>query len=102
MVPAARLGQGTRNDIAGFETQGFLERVDEDSRVTFDYRGIYEDVISIVRADDVRWTCALLARLSDEQWSAAFRAGGYAPEHAARYVKKIKEKISQGIALKGA
>ena len=95
-------GQGTRNDVAGFETQGFVERVDEDSRVTFDYRGIYKDVISIVRADDVRWTCALLARLSDEQWSDAFRAGGYAPEQAARYVKKLKEKIAQGIALKGA
>ncbi len=76
--------------------------MDEDSRVTFDYRGIYKDVINTVTPDDVRWTCALLARLSDRQWNDAFAAAGYAPEHAGRYVRKIKEKIAQGLALKTA
>jgi hypothetical protein len=41
----------------------------------------------------------LLARLSDQQWQDAFRAAGYTPEQAGRYVKKIKEKIAQGLAL---
>jgi hypothetical protein len=92
-------GQGTRNDIAGFEEQGFIRSVDENARVTFDYRGIYRDVIDTVTAEDVRWTCALLARLSDRQWADAFSAAGYSPELTARYVTKIKAKIAQGLAI---
>jgi len=33
---------------------------------------------------------------------SAFAAAGYAPEHARRYVSKIKEKIAQGLGLKTA
>ena len=92
-------GQGSRNDIVDFEAQGFIKRVDEGSRVEFDYRGIYRDVINSVTPEDVRWTCKLLARLSDQQWSDAFAAAGYSPEVSRRYVAKIKEKITQGLAL---
>jgi hypothetical protein len=92
-------GQGTRNDLTGFEEQGFIKQVDEQGRVTFHYRGIYRDVINTVTAADVRWACELLSRLSDRQWQDAFRAGGFAPEQTSRYVKKIKEKIEQGLTL---
>jgi hypothetical protein len=91
-------GQGTRNDLPGFEAQGFIKRVDGD-RVTFDYRGIYRDVINSVTPADVAWTSALLARLSDRQWDDAFRAGGYTPDERRRYIAKIKEKIDQGLGL---
>jgi hypothetical protein len=91
-------GQGTRNDLPGFEEQGFIVGVDERSRPEFDYRGIYRDVIETVTLADVRWTCALLSRLSDDQWQDAFRAGGYNPEQTARYVAKMKAKIAQGLA----
>ena len=40
-------GQGTRNDLPGFEEQGFIERMDE-KRIEFDYSGIYRDVINSV------------------------------------------------------
>jgi hypothetical protein len=93
-------GQGTRNDLPGFESQGFIRRVDG-TRVEFDYRGIYRDVIESVTPDDVRWTCRLLARLSDDQWRDAFRAGGYPPGQAARYITKIKGKVAQGLQLTG-
>jgi hypothetical protein len=91
-------GQGTRNDLAGFEQQGFITKVDGQD-LEFDYRGIYRDVIDTVTPADVRWTCTLFSRLSDRQWADAFRAGGYTDEQTARYVKKIKEKIAQGLAL---
>jgi hypothetical protein len=91
-------GQGTRNDLPGFEAQGFITAVDGD-RVDFDYRGIYRDVIDSVTPADVAWTSALMARLSDRQWDDAFRAGGYTPDERRRYILKIKEKISQGLAL---
>ncbi len=91
-------GQGTRNDLPGFEAQGFITAVDG-KRVEFDYRGIYRDVINSVTTADVAWTAALMARLSDRQWDDAFRAGGYAPDERRRYILKIKEKIGQGLAL---
>ena len=90
-------GQGTRNDLAGFEAQGFINGVDEDSRPRFDYRGIYRDVIDTVTLADVQWICALLSRLTDDQWRDAFRAGGYTPEQTARYIARIEAKIAQGL-----
>jgi hypothetical protein len=91
-------GQGTRNDLEGFEEQGFVVRVNGD-RVVFDYRGIYRDVIDSVTPADVAWTSALMSRLTDEQWNDAFRAGGYSTEARERYIRKIKEKLAQGRAL---
>ena len=91
-------GQGTRNDLTGFEAQGFIRRVDG-PRVEFDYRGIYRDVIDSVTPADVRWACDLLSRLSNDQWRDAFRAAGYNPDQTARYVTKLKAKIAQGLAL---
>jgi len=93
-------GQGTRNDLPGFEEQGFIKRIDGDS-VEFDYKGIYRDVISTVKPQQVRWACDRMSRLTDQQWQDAFRAGGYTPEQAARYTKKIKTKIAQGLQLTG-
>ena len=91
-------GQGTRNDLEGFEAQGFIRRIDE-SHITFDYRGIYRDILDNVGPDDVRWTCQLLSRLSERQWRDAFRAARYDDAHTTRYVRKIKQKIAQGLTL---
>ncbi len=96
-------GQGTRSDVADFETQGFITRIDRDrADVTFDYRGIYGDVIDTVVPDDVRWACERLSRLTDAQWRDAFRAAGYTPDQGARFTAKIKEKIAQGLQLAAA
>ena len=91
-------GQGTRNDLPGFERQKFIERIDGDS-VEFSYKGIYRDVVATVTPQHVRWACERLERLSDGQWSDAFRAGGYTADQAARYTTRIKEKIAQGLQL---
>jgi hypothetical protein len=92
-------GQGTRNDLPGFEEQGFIRSIDDRSRITFDYRGIYGDVIDSVTPADVRWACQLLSRVSERQWREAFRAAQYDEQQATRYISKIKEKIAQGLAL---
>jgi len=47
----------------------------------------------------VAWASTLLGRLSDKQWADAFRAGGYDPDDASRFIKKLKEKIEQGRSL---
>lgn len=90
--------QGSRNDIDGFESQGFIEKVAGD-RVSFHYRGIHGPLLNTVSPQDVVWTCTLMSRLSDAQWNDAFRAAGYSSEHSRRYVAKIKSKIAEGLSL---
>ena len=96
-------GQGSRNDLPGFEEQAFIKSIDaEKSRVEFHYRGIYRDVISTVKPADVRWACERLSQLTDAQWRDIFRAGGYTEADGARFTAKIKEKIAQGLQLTAA
>jgi hypothetical protein len=92
-------GQGTRNDLEGFESQEFITTVDDRFQPKFDYRGIYRDVLDTVTLNEVAWACRLLERVSERQWRDAFRAGGYDDERAARYIRKIKAKIAQGLEV---
>lgn len=94
-------GQGTRNDIEGFERQQFITAVDEEGRPKFDYRGIYRDVIETVTLEDVAWACGLLNRVTDQQWRDAFRAGSYDSRLTERFVTKIKSKIARGLEVSG-
>ena len=91
--------QGTKNNLADFEQQGFITKVEGD-RVEFDYRGRNRMLLNLITASDVIWTCELLARLPDGHWQAAFRAGHYSTEDSERFIRKIKDKIEQGLALK--
>ena len=97
-TPLRGLGQGSRNDIDGFEEQGFVRRVEGD-RVKFDYRGIHTRLVDTLTVDDVVWTCRLMARISDRQWRDAFRAAGYEEAVQLRFIAKLKSKIKQGLAL---
>jgi hypothetical protein len=88
---------GTRNDLEGFEAEGFISTV-EGNRVRFDYKGSWLEpqVVANVAPADVQWVCALLARLSPQQWSDAFRAGGYGAAEADRYIKRLRQKVAEG------
>jgi hypothetical protein len=91
--------QGTKNDLAGFERQGFITQVNG-QEVEFDYRGVNQALVDLVKVADVIWACERLAQLPDGHWQAAFGAGGYGPAEAERYIRKIKQKIAAGLALK--
>jgi hypothetical protein len=91
--------QGSKNDLEGFESQGFITKVDGD-HVEFDYRGMNEALLARVTVADVIWACERLAKIPDGHWQAAFKAGAYPQANADRYIKKIKDKIAQGLALK--
>ena len=97
-IPMRGFGQGTRNDLEGFESAGFIEKVREDE-VDFDFETIYGAVVDLVRPDDVKWAAEKLSRISDAQWNDAFRAADYEPEVRARYIRKIKAKIAEGLAV---
>jgi hypothetical protein len=88
---------GTRNELEDFEREPFIKQV-EGNRVTFHYAGGWREpqLIASVSPADVRWISDLLARLSSQQWRDAFRAGGFTDLEAARYIKRLREKVADG------
>jgi hypothetical protein len=89
---------GTRNNIEDFESQKLIRSVEGD-HVDFDYRSRHRILVGNVPPADVVWTCRLLNRLSDKQLDDAFRAGGFEKPIRDRYVRKIREKIQEGLDL---
>ncbi len=88
-----------RNWLEGFEKQPFITRVDG-TRVEFAYDGLQQELLSLIRPEDVQWAARLLARLTDGQWQDAFRAANYPPPVAERYIRRIKQKIEDGLAVR--
>jgi hypothetical protein len=92
---------GNRNDIDDFESQRFVLGVDR-GRVQFDYDARHKELLETITPADVVWICRILNRLTDKQWSDAFRAAAYPPDTADRYIRKIKSKIQEGLALESS
>ena len=89
-----------RGDIEVFEKTPFITGV-VNGRVKFDWRGRHDSLLDDITPADVRWICGRLQRLRDAQWRDAFRAGGYPSVDAERYIRRLKQKIAEGLALKG-
>ena len=66
----------------------------------FDYRGRHKALFDDITPADVRWICERLQRLTDSRWKDAFRAGGYPRAIADRFIRRMKQKIAEGLALK--
>jgi len=88
-----------RNDVHRFERSGFIRGVSSDGFVEFEYRGKSTELLRRITPADVGWASELLDRLSAKQWNDAFRAGGYPPETAARYITVLRNRIVQGREL---
>lgn len=87
-----------RGDVKVFEQTPFIKGV-AGGFVRFDYRGRHGKLVDHMTPDDVRWICERLQKLTDRQWDDAFRAGGYNPQIAARFIKRFKQKIAEGMAV---
>jgi hypothetical protein len=84
-----------KNDPAVFERQPFIGGV-EHGFVVFPYKGWHQELFrGRITPEDAAWAGELMARLSDAQWDAAFRAGGYDPAVAARFKATLKSRIEQ-------
>lgn len=92
--------EAPRNDIDVFEQTPFITGV-AGGRVRFDYRGRHRVLLDGITPADVRWICGRLDRLTDAQWRDAFRAGGYPDATAGRFIRRLKQKIAEGLALQG-
>jgi hypothetical protein len=87
-----------RGDPDVFEKTAFITGV-ANGEVQFNYAGRHGALFQHLRVEDVRWVCGLLNRLTDRQWRDAFRAGGYEGETADRFIRAMKARISEGLAL---
>ena len=87
-----------RGDIESFEKHPFVKQV-EGQFVDFAFKGRHQELLEGIRVSDVQWTCRRLQRLTDAQLTDAFRAGGFAPETTSRFVRRIREKVKEGLAL---
>jgi hypothetical protein len=97
-LPMRGLRQGSRNDLADFEEQGFIGGV-EGEQVQFVYRGIHQSLLDLLTASDVVWAAERMASVTDAQWDDVFRAAGYQVNERRRYIAKIRSKIGEGLKL---
>jgi hypothetical protein len=97
---SGRLIVHTKDDPEAFESEPFITGV-EDSLVSFGFRQSWRKPWGehFVKAADLRWICGLLRRLSDAQWRDAFRAGGFTDAEADRYIRRLQQKIADGLAV---
>ena len=91
--------EAPRGDVEVFERTPFIKGV-VDGKVRFDYRGRHKVLFEDITPADVRWLCDQLSQLTDRQWHDAFRAGGYGKPTADRFIRRLKQKIAEGLALK--
>jgi hypothetical protein len=85
-----------RGDPDIFERQAFITGV-RDGFVVFSYHGWHQELVRRrITPSDVHWASELIGGLRDEQWSDAFRAGGYEATVAARFVRRLQQKIADG------
>lgn len=88
-----------RGDIDVFEQTPFVKGV-ENGYVRFEYSGRHKELFERITPADVRWICTRLAALDDRQMRDAFRAAGYPDVIGARFVRRLEQKIAEGLALK--
>ena len=88
-----------RGDAEVFERTGFIRSV-ENGFVRFEYRGRHKALFQRIRPADVRWICERLSALTDQQLQDAFRAGGYPKVTADRFIRRLEQKIAEGLQLK--
>jgi hypothetical protein len=82
-----------------FETMPFILGVNN-GKVEFAFTNWYKNLVrDRITPDEVAWASELLGRLSDKQWGDAFKAGGFDPDDASRFITRLKEKIDQGRSL---
>jgi hypothetical protein len=87
-----------RDDIDAYDRSRFITGI-ENGVVKFEYYGPHVNLLKAITKEDVRWICLRLAKLTDEQWLDAFRAGGYADLTAERFIRRVKIKMNEGLAL---
>jgi hypothetical protein len=88
-----------RGDPDLFDRQVFMSGM-KSGFVEFSYHGWHQELFKQrIAPHDVRWASDLLGGLTNPQWEDAFRAGGFEPAVAARFIRRLHQKIADGEQL---
>jgi hypothetical protein len=88
-----------KNHVETFERTPFIRGLNN-GWVDFAYTGWYQNLVwGRIKPEEVVWACNLLGRLSDKQLADAFRAGGFKPDNATRFIAAIKARAQQGRSI---
>ena len=87
-----------RGDPEVFEHTPFIRGI-ANGYVQFEYRGRHRALFDRITPADVRWICERLDTLTDAQLHDAFRAAGYPKVIADRFIRRLKQKIAEGLQL---
>jgi len=90
-----------RGDPDIFEREPFILNV-KDGFVRFNYHGWHQELFQQIDSLDVAFAADLLQQFSDRQWRDAFRAGGYPPPVATRFIARLQQKIDEARRTTGA
>jgi hypothetical protein len=90
----------TEDDPDGFDEEPFIVGV-EGNRVRFGYKGplMEPQLGNSLTPADIRWMSQLLSRLSAKQWSDAFRGAGFSEAEADRYIRRLRQKVNEGLKV---
>lgn len=86
-------------EVAEWERRPFITKA-ENGRVSLYQTGLHGKLFDNLPSEHVRWVSERLAALTDRQWNDAFRAAGYEPATAARYIRRMKEKVAEGMEVR--
>lgn len=90
-----KLATEIKGDPHEFAKNGFIEGVERGTVNFHITRRQAKQAVSGVPVEHARWLGNLLARLSEKQLHAAFRAGGFAPDEISLYVREIRARVAQ-------
>jgi hypothetical protein len=87
-------GAARTADLERFTSTRFITGVSH-GFVEFDYHGAHQELVrDRITRDDVAWAGALLAALTDRQWTDALRAGGFGSQLSSELIQTIRSRIS--------
>ncbi|HEY9502480.1 MAG TPA: hypothetical protein VIR01_12685 [Pyrinomonadaceae bacterium] len=89
----------SRNNPKNYAKSDFLEKV-KGNRVVLHYGGKNRGLFKDITIDDALWIGSLLADLSDQQLTDAFRAANYTPNQSALMASVIRRRSNELLSLR--
>jgi hypothetical protein len=84
----------SRNEPENYAKSRFINGV-EGGRVRFAYSGKSQFLFDNITVEDARWIAGLLARLTDEQLTDAFRAASFKPDEVQVLAAAVRSRINE-------
>jgi hypothetical protein len=89
----------SRNEPEDYADTKFIDKV-KDGYVDFHYTGKNKGLVEKVRVEHARWIGERLARLTDGQLAAIFRAANYTPAETLLLARVVRSRIDELVSLR--